>query len=160
MERLKKSLFKAENGTVVFFFILIFIILFLQFFTRYVLNNSLGWTEEIARVLLICICFVGAVVNAREGSEISLEFTKNRLKPHSARILDLFFIKPITAAIYFWLAGLMSIYATKARQYLSTIKVSKKSIVAIVALSLFLMGLHTTAYIINSLRKVKESPSS
>ena len=31
-----------------------------QFFTRYALNNSLAWTEEIATNLLIAVVFVGA----------------------------------------------------------------------------------------------------
>ena len=35
------------------------IIVFLQFFTRYVLNDSFGWTEEAARYFLIGTTFVG-----------------------------------------------------------------------------------------------------
>ena len=32
---------------------------FYQFFTRYVLNDSAAWTEEIARYLLIATVFIG-----------------------------------------------------------------------------------------------------
>ena len=35
---------------------------FLQFFTRYVLNNSLAWTEEIAINALVVVVFMGAAM--------------------------------------------------------------------------------------------------
>ena len=47
---------------------------FLQFFTRYVLNNSLAWTEEIARYLLIALTFIGAAMAVRKGTHIAVEF--------------------------------------------------------------------------------------
>lgn len=54
-------------------FWILFGVVFLQFFTRYVLNNSLGWTEEIARYLLILVTFVGSVTAMRKGSHIAVE---------------------------------------------------------------------------------------
>jgi TRAP-type C4-dicarboxylate transport system permease small subunit len=50
------------------------IVVFLQFFTRYVLNDSLAWTEEIARYLLICVTFIGAGMAARKNTHIHVEF--------------------------------------------------------------------------------------
>ncbi len=51
----------------------LFGVVFLQFWTRYVLNDSLGWTEEIARYLLILVTFVGSITAMRKGSHIAVE---------------------------------------------------------------------------------------
>ena len=47
---------------------------FYQFFTRYVLNDSAAWTEEIARYLLICIVFVGIASAVRRTRHIHVDF--------------------------------------------------------------------------------------
>jgi len=49
-------------------------VVFLQFFSRYVMNDSIGWTEEIARYLLIGVTFTGAALAARKNSHIAVEF--------------------------------------------------------------------------------------
>lgn len=47
---------------------------FYQFFTRYVLQDSAAWTEEIARYLLIVVVFVGASMGVRRNTHIHVEF--------------------------------------------------------------------------------------
>ena len=50
------------------------IVIFYQFFTRYALNDSASWTEEIARYLLIATVFVGAAINVRKNNHIQVDF--------------------------------------------------------------------------------------
>ncbi|WP_431857531.1 TRAP transporter small permease [Azospirillum sp.] len=52
---------------------------FLQFFTRYVLNNSLPWTEEGARYLLVAVAFLGGGLAVRRRAHIAVEFVHNYL---------------------------------------------------------------------------------
>lgn len=47
---------------------------FLQFFTRYVLNDSAAWTEEISRYLLIGVVFIGASIGVAKNHHIQVDF--------------------------------------------------------------------------------------
>src|SRR5829696_7249321 len=68
----------------VIFWALAFIV-FLQFFTRYVLNDSLAWTEEIARYGLMWVTFIGGAVATRKRTHIAVELISNVMKPGPMR---------------------------------------------------------------------------
>ena len=68
----------------VIFWALAFIV-FLQFFTRYVLNDSLAWTEEIARYGLMWVTFIGGIMVTRRKTHIAVELLSNVMKPGPAR---------------------------------------------------------------------------
>jgi len=61
-------------------------VVFLQFFTRYILNDSLAWTEEIARYLLMALTFVGSATAARRGAHIAVDFFLLTLSPPAQRL--------------------------------------------------------------------------
>jgi TRAP-type C4-dicarboxylate transport system permease small subunit len=75
----------------VIFWSLAFIV-FLQFFTRYVLNDSLSWTEEIARYGLMWVTFIGGIMVTRRNTHIAVELMSNLMKPGPARVALLIFI--------------------------------------------------------------------
>lgn len=64
------------------------LVVFYQFFTRYVLNDSAGWTEEIARYLLIGVVFIGAAVGVARNQHIHVDFFYRFIPSHVGRILS------------------------------------------------------------------------
>jgi TRAP-type C4-dicarboxylate transport system permease small subunit len=59
----------------------------LQFFTRYVLNDSLAWTEEIATYCLVAVVFIGSSMCVRLGRHIHVDFLFRYLPASAARAL-------------------------------------------------------------------------
>ena len=50
------------------------VLVFLQFFSRYVLNDSYAWTEELAVYCLIGVVFLGAAMCVRACRHIQVDF--------------------------------------------------------------------------------------
>jgi TRAP-type C4-dicarboxylate transport system permease small subunit len=62
--------------------------IFYQFFTRYVLNDSAAWTEEIARYLLIAMVFVGVSAMVRMERHIHVDILYRYLPRSAGRALS------------------------------------------------------------------------
>jgi TRAP-type C4-dicarboxylate transport system permease small subunit len=80
--------YRIEDWVTLAFFWGMAIIVFLQFFTRYVLNDSLAWTEEIARYLLMCVGLLGGSLAVRRYSHIHVEFMYLYMPSWMARALS------------------------------------------------------------------------
>lgn len=116
-------------------------IVFIQFFSRYVLNSSLSWTEEIARYLLILLGFVGSVTCVRKRSHIYLEFFYRFIPPNGVKWL----VITVSAinTVFFTYAGVVAIELAKRthHQAMTSIDLPKGVIYWTVAASCFAMGL-------------------
>jgi TRAP-type C4-dicarboxylate transport system permease small subunit len=73
-------------ATLAIFWLMAFAV-FLQFFTRYVLNDSLAWTEEIATYCLVAVVFLGASMCVRLGRHIHVDLLFRYLPERVARAL-------------------------------------------------------------------------
>jgi TRAP-type transport system small permease protein len=56
----------------IIFWALAFVV-FYQVFTRYALNDPAGWTEEIARYMLVAVVFIGASMSVRKNNHIQVD---------------------------------------------------------------------------------------
>ena len=116
MRRAARFLAAAEDGCAVVLFWALTAVVFLQFFTRYALNSPLGWTEELARYMLVTICYLGSAVAVREGAHIRMELLENRLPPRAARILRRHVIGGGSLVMFAILTWLCADLALRTRQ--------------------------------------------
>lgn len=130
------------------------VIVFLQFFTRYVLNDSLAWTEEIARYVLILVAFLGAVTVSRKGNHIFLEFFYRYLPPRPAKWLN---VTMEALTLFFWgyLSWLAVELALKTKTKMASSEIPKSLLYWGVAIGLAAMAVFSAIWLI---RKIRQNP--
>lgn len=62
----------------------------LQVIYRYVLNDALTWSEELARWLFVWAVFLGMAVIAGQRRHMRIEFLEGRVSPSTRRVFDYF----------------------------------------------------------------------
>jgi TRAP-type C4-dicarboxylate transport system permease small subunit len=114
-------------------------IVFLQFFTRYVLNDSLAWTEEIARYGLMCVTFIGGAMVTRRNSQIAVVLLPNLLPAWASRML-LAIVDLITLTFLGLLAYFSVLIVERMQvQRMTVIDLSMSYVYGAVAFGCFLM---------------------
>ncbi|WP_282610320.1 TRAP transporter small permease [Pelagibius sp. Alg239-R121] len=138
---------RLEDAALTIVLWVLFVVVGLQFFTRYILNNSLGWTEEIARMILIVLCYTGAIVCARNRSHISVELL-TLLLPASFRSSFRRVMDFVCMLLFGLLASTAGRFAMTTQQSMSSVDVPKSIIYWICALSLGLMAIHYLVHLL------------
>ncbi len=88
-EEVRLSIYGWEDWIVLAVFWILAVVVFYQVFTRYVLNDAAGWTEEIARYLLIAVTFLGGAMAVRRSTHIQVDFVYRFLPRAAGRVLSL-----------------------------------------------------------------------
>ncbi|SBV96950.1 membrane hypothetical protein [uncultured delta proteobacterium] len=64
-------------------------IIFVQVIMRYVMGNSIAWSEELTRYMFVWIIFLGIHLGIRDGNQIKIDVLESMLKGKSAKALRL-----------------------------------------------------------------------
>jgi TRAP-type C4-dicarboxylate transport system permease small subunit len=87
---------KIEIGICVVLMTLMAIIIFIQVFMRYVMSNSLVWSEELARYLFVWLIYIGISYGAKTMKHIKIEASlglfPDKIKPFIVIIGDMLFL--------------------------------------------------------------------
>lgn len=83
------SVYRLEDWLTMAVFWIMALCIFLQFFTRYVLNNSFAWTEEIAANCLVVVVFLGSAMCVRTCRHIVVDFLYNFIPRRVSRAMEI-----------------------------------------------------------------------
>jgi len=89
-EAVRLSVYAWEDWITLAVFWILAVVVFYQVFTRYVLNDAAGWTEEIARYLLIAVTFLGGAMAVRRSTHIQVDFVYRFLPRAAGRVMSTF----------------------------------------------------------------------
>lgn len=141
-EEVKYSDYAIEDYLTFAVFWVLVAVVFIQFFTRYVVGNSTTWTEEIARYLLIVVGFLGSAMAVRRGSHIMVEFFYTYLPQKTVAALR-WLIEIANLAFYLMLAWITFRLAGRTIGMMVSIDVPKKVIYYFVFAAFILMAWRT-----------------
>jgi TRAP-type C4-dicarboxylate transport system permease small subunit len=102
--------YTAEDWICLVFFWAMAGLVFLQFFSRYVLNDSYAWTEELATYCLLPVVFVGAAACVRRSRHIQVNLVYRWLPGRGGRALATA-VDVINTVFYGYAAWLLARYA-------------------------------------------------
>jgi TRAP-type C4-dicarboxylate transport system permease small subunit len=87
-EAVDVSVYGFEDWITFVLFWIMAAIVFYQVYTRYVLSDSAGWTEEIARYFLVAVVFIGAAMSVRKNNHIQVDYFYRLMPKAMARVLS------------------------------------------------------------------------
>lgn len=100
----------TEDWICLAFFWLMAGLVFLQFFSRYVLNDSFAWTEELAVYCLMPVVFIGAAACVRRSRHIQVNLLYRYLPPRAGRAASTL-VDVVNTACFAYVAWLMARFA-------------------------------------------------
>ena len=114
-----------EDAPALMLFTFLVVVVGMQFFTRYVLNDSLAWTEEAARYSLIILTFLGSAICVRQGTHLMIGVIYRHLPRAAVKPLAMF-SELLTAGFFGGLAWLgISMIERTSRQMMITLPFPK-----------------------------------
>ncbi len=141
-EKIDLSDQRPDDYVVLILFWVLAFVVFLQFFTRYILNDSIAWTEEIARFLLIGVTFIGSIMATRKQSHIAVEFIY-RWIPRLGRRIAQTLIDVLTTGFFIMLAVFSAQIAGRTRQMMVSLDIPKGTVYWIVTAAFVCMALYS-----------------
>ncbi len=86
---MKRMIDRIIDGILVVLILAMTVVIFISVFLRYVLNNPQSWTDEVSRIMIAWLSFLGAYMALREGKHIGFDLLVQNLPVRVRAIVHL-----------------------------------------------------------------------
>ncbi len=132
-----------EDWLSLIFFWLMTALVCLQFVTRYILNDSVSWTEELAVYCLIVVVFIGSAACVRRSRHIQVNFLYRYLPKPLGKLCSVL-VDIVQIAFFCYVAWLFSRYALAVNnEPMTTIQWNKSHVYWLAFAGMLLMALRS-----------------
>lgn len=137
------SPYSVEDWICLVFFWIMAALVFLQFFSRYVLNDSFAWTEELAVYCLMPVVFIGSAACVRRSRHIQVNLLYRYLPPAAGRVAATL-VDAVNTVCFGYVAWLMGSFALAMdAEPMTTIAWSKSHVYWLAFAGMALMALRS-----------------
>lgn len=161
INKIRKTLNRITEVFTISLVVVLVILVAAQVFWRYVLSNSLSWSEELARILFIWIIFLGTEITLRRRGHIAIDSLLQSLKDTPRLILNLIIDLFIVVFAVIVLISGIELMELSWKQPSPALQISKSWIYLAVPLSMVLILINTFyKIIINISRRSADDPEN
>jgi len=145
MTRLLRAAERIIDAAAIVAFTCIFLCVFLQVILRYVFNNPMTWSEELARYLFIWCAFLGWIVAARRRSHLAITVVGDRLAPRGQAAFAL--VGALATLAFCGVLGFYGVQITRRNVDIDTVALffTFAAVYAVVPIAAAAVGLHALA---------------
>ncbi len=151
---LNNHIMVAFKWLAIFLLALMLVIVDIAVFMRYVMNDALAWSEEIAKFVMVWLTFIVAPIGLRMGAHVGIEVLVGSLR---GRLKQL-----VLVAIFAGVIALMAVFVKEGAfmtwnariQRASTIDISIFYVYVCMPVGSFAVALVALEYMVNAVRGV------
>ena len=143
MSRLKAWLEIVDKALLRLAIVAFITLAFLQIFTRYVTEEPLQWTEEVAVFVLMWMTYVGAWILIRSDSHVRLELIEVLFPAPVVRAINILWQLVILATLIIVIYAGIELVPQLSYDKTPALQISYSYVFAIIPISAFIMALYS-----------------
>ncbi|MDR0335768.1 MAG: TRAP transporter small permease, partial [Planctomycetaceae bacterium] len=108
---------KISDWSLILLFAVILILMIVSIFYRYVLNNSLSWSDEAIRFAFVWFTFLGSAIVFRENAHIRIDYFLEKMPSVlRLRVETAGYFMTVLFYIFIFVAGIFWVFQTQGTQ--------------------------------------------